>query len=207
MPLPEEKLAARSPVMERPAVTAAAACSPSGSMKMRGRPETLMWPLAVSSAQYSPICVEGVMGYAPAASVDSRSHMMTAVLPSIASRMPGNLKVLFIGFVSWFRGKSGSRESGVGSQQAGSRESGLEATRFLASWLPDFLASSPYPFLRPMAVNSAMGRWAPWMGSGDLRVTFFASRPLRGPRFSSSHTMAPVGQRSVGTCVALLFRE
>ena len=48
-----------------------------------------MWPFAVSSAQYSPICVDGVIGYAPAASVDSRSHMMTAVLPSIACRIPG----------------------------------------------------------------------------------------------------------------------
>src|SRR3982751_5563614 len=95
MPWPEEKLVARRPVMERPAVTAAAACSPSGSMKIRGRPEMLRWPLAASSAQYSPICVEGVMGYAPAASVDSRSHMITAVLPSIACRMPGYLKVRF----------------------------------------------------------------------------------------------------------------
>ena len=44
------------------AVTAAAACSPSGSMKIRGRPETLMCPAAAASAQYSPICVEGVIG-------------------------------------------------------------------------------------------------------------------------------------------------
>ncbi len=62
MPCPEEKFAARRPVIARPAVTAAAACSPSGSMKISGRPETLMWPWATASAQYSPICVEGVIG-------------------------------------------------------------------------------------------------------------------------------------------------
>ena len=77
--------------MAMPAVTAAAACSPSGSMKISGRPEMLMCPAAVASAQYSPIWVEGVIGYAPAASVDSRSHIMTAVLPSMAARMPGYL--------------------------------------------------------------------------------------------------------------------
>src|ERR1035437_6658311 len=58
-------------------------------MKISGRPEILMWPFADSSAQYSPICVEGVIGYAPAASVDSRSHIITAVLPSTACRIPG----------------------------------------------------------------------------------------------------------------------
>ncbi len=62
MPWPEEKLAARSPVMAMPAVTAAAACSPSGSMKISGRPEMLMWPAAAASAQNSPICVDGVIG-------------------------------------------------------------------------------------------------------------------------------------------------
>ena len=48
--------------MDKPAVTAAAACSPSGSMNINGRPEILMCPVAAASAQYSPICVEGVMG-------------------------------------------------------------------------------------------------------------------------------------------------
>src|SRR5271165_215091 len=93
MPCPDEKLVERSPVIDSSAVTAAAACSPSGSMKISGRPEMLMCPLADSSAQYSPIWVDGVIGYAPAASLDSRSHMITAVLPSIACRTPGNRKV------------------------------------------------------------------------------------------------------------------
>ena len=62
MPWPDEKFADRMPVIDMPAVTAAAACSPSGSMKIRGRPETLMCPAAAASAQYSPICVEGVIG-------------------------------------------------------------------------------------------------------------------------------------------------
>ncbi len=61
-PWAEEKLVARSPDMDMPAVTAAAACSDSGSRKTNGRPETLICPLAVASAQYSPIWVEGVMG-------------------------------------------------------------------------------------------------------------------------------------------------
>ena len=91
MPWPDEKLAARRPVIESPAVTAAAACSPSGSMKISGRSDILMWPAAAASAQYSPICVDGVIGYAPAASVDSRSHIITAVFPSIALRTPGYL--------------------------------------------------------------------------------------------------------------------
>ena len=61
-PWAEEKLVARNPDMAMPAVTAAAACSDSGSTKISGRPETLRWPLATSSAQNSPIWVEGVMG-------------------------------------------------------------------------------------------------------------------------------------------------
>ena len=52
-----------------------------------------MCPAAAASAQYSPICVEGVIGYAPAASLDSRSHMMTALLPSNAAREPGYLNL------------------------------------------------------------------------------------------------------------------
>jgi hypothetical protein len=48
--------------MAMPAVTAAAACSPSGSMKMSGRPEMFRWPAAAASAQNSPIWVEGVIG-------------------------------------------------------------------------------------------------------------------------------------------------
>src|SRR5205807_10132549 len=101
---PEEKFVDRKPVIESPAVTPAAACSPSGSMNISGRPEMFRCPLADSSAQYSPICVDGVIGYAPAASLDSRSHMMTAVLPSIASRTPGYLKVFLFVFIrvhSW----------------------------------------------------------------------------------------------------------
>jgi hypothetical protein len=62
MPWPLEKLAERSPVMLIPAVTAAAACSPSGSKKRSRRPLTLVFPLAMASAQPSPIWVEGVMG-------------------------------------------------------------------------------------------------------------------------------------------------
>ena len=62
MPWPEEKLAERNPVIDMPAVTAAAACSPSGSTKMRGRPEMFRCPAAAASAQYSPICVDGVIG-------------------------------------------------------------------------------------------------------------------------------------------------
>jgi hypothetical protein len=61
-PCAEEKLLARSPVIAMPAVTPAAACSDSGSMKISGLFEMLRWPLATSSAQYSPICVEGVIG-------------------------------------------------------------------------------------------------------------------------------------------------
>ena len=52
---PEAELRAR-------AVTPAAACSDSGSMKISGRSEILRCPCATASAQYSPICVEGVIG-------------------------------------------------------------------------------------------------------------------------------------------------
>jgi hypothetical protein len=45
-----------------PAVTPAAACSDSGSTKISGRFEMLRCPDATSSAQYSPICVDGVIG-------------------------------------------------------------------------------------------------------------------------------------------------
>jgi len=62
MPWLAEKLAERSPDMDRPAVTPAAACSPSGSKKMRRRPKALVLPLATAAAQYSPICVAGVIG-------------------------------------------------------------------------------------------------------------------------------------------------
>ena len=78
--------------MDSPAVTAAAACSPSGSTNISGRPEMLRCPLAADSAHCSPIWVDGVIGYAPAASVDSRSHSETAVFPSTAVRTPGNRK-------------------------------------------------------------------------------------------------------------------
>ena len=61
-PGPDEKFAARRPVIDMPAVTAAAACSPSGSTKISGRPQMFRCPLGASSAQYSPICVEGVIG-------------------------------------------------------------------------------------------------------------------------------------------------
>src|SRR5690606_13346171 len=37
-------------------------------------------------------CVDGVIGYAPAASLASRSQAITALLPSIAARTPGYLK-------------------------------------------------------------------------------------------------------------------
>ena len=86
--------------MDIPAVTDAAACSPSGSMKISGRPEMLICPAAAASAQNSPICVEGVIGYAPAPSEDSRSHMMAAELPSIAARTPGYLKDSFCRFIA-----------------------------------------------------------------------------------------------------------
>ena len=62
MPCPLEKFVARSPVMLIPAVTPAAACSPSGSKKIRFRPKTFFWPAATAKAQPSPIWVEGVMG-------------------------------------------------------------------------------------------------------------------------------------------------
>ncbi len=44
----------------------------------------------------------------------------------------------------------------------------------------------------------ATGKSAGSTGSGDLRVIFFASKPFTGPFFSSSHTIAPVGQRWIG---------
>ncbi len=47
MPWADEKLVARRPDMDMPAVTAAAACSDSGSTKTSGRPATLMCPFAV----------------------------------------------------------------------------------------------------------------------------------------------------------------
>jgi hypothetical protein len=45
-----------------PAVTPAAACSPSGSKNRSRRPFTLVVPAAFAAAQPSPICVDGVMG-------------------------------------------------------------------------------------------------------------------------------------------------
>ena len=62
MPWPEEKLAERMPTIDMPAVTAAAACSPSGSKKSKRRPLTLSLPWAAATAQPSPIWVEGVIG-------------------------------------------------------------------------------------------------------------------------------------------------
>jgi len=62
MPWPLEKLVARSPVMLMPAVTPAAACSPSGSKNSSLRPFTLVFPAALAAAHPSPICVEGVIG-------------------------------------------------------------------------------------------------------------------------------------------------
>ena len=61
-PCADEKLVARKPVIAMPAVTPAAACSDSGSMKISGLSEMLMCPCATASAQYSPICVNGVIG-------------------------------------------------------------------------------------------------------------------------------------------------
>ncbi len=61
-PWPLEKFADRRPVRLMPAVTAAAACSPSGSKKMSRRPFTFFVPAATAAAQPSPICVEGVIG-------------------------------------------------------------------------------------------------------------------------------------------------
>ncbi len=91
IPWPLEKLVARSPVMDRPAVTAAAACSPSGSKKMRRRPCTFVLPAATAAAHPSPIWVDGVIGYAPAASPAAVSIATTAVLPSTAAGTPGYL--------------------------------------------------------------------------------------------------------------------
>ena len=48
--------------MLNPAITPAAACSPSGSKKIKLRPFTFVAPAATAAAQPSPICVEGVMG-------------------------------------------------------------------------------------------------------------------------------------------------
>jgi len=62
MPCPEEKFAERSPTIDIPAVTPAAACSPSGSKKMSRRPFTLSLPWAAATAHPSPIWVEGVIG-------------------------------------------------------------------------------------------------------------------------------------------------
>ncbi len=62
MPWPLEKFVARRPIMLMPAVTAAAACSPSGSKKMSRRPLTFVLPAATAAAHPSPIWVEGVMG-------------------------------------------------------------------------------------------------------------------------------------------------
>src|SRR5512133_2602898 len=89
MPWPLEKLAARRPVMLMPAVTAAAACSPSGSKKRSLRPLTLRFPSATAAAHPSPIWVDGVIGYAPAASPAAVSMSTTAVLPSMADGVPG----------------------------------------------------------------------------------------------------------------------
>ena len=62
IPWPLEKFVDRSPTMLMPAVTPAAACSPSGSKNRSRRPFTLVWPCATASAQPSPICVDGVIG-------------------------------------------------------------------------------------------------------------------------------------------------
>src|SRR5687768_7335143 len=89
IPCPLEKFVARRPIMLMPAVTAAAACSPSGSKKSSRRPLTFGRPCATASAQPSPICVDGVIGYAPAPSLAAVSISTTAVLPSRAVRTPG----------------------------------------------------------------------------------------------------------------------
>ena len=62
MPCPLEKFVERRPDIDIPAVTAAAACSPSGSKNSSRRPFTLRFPSATATAQPSPICVDGVIG-------------------------------------------------------------------------------------------------------------------------------------------------
>ena len=62
MPWPEEKLVERRPTIDMPAVTPAAACSPSGSKKISRRPLTFGLPWAAAFAQPSPIWVDGVIG-------------------------------------------------------------------------------------------------------------------------------------------------
>ena len=89
MPWPLLKFVARRPVMLMPAVTAAAACSPSGSKKIRRRPLTFGVPAAIAAAKPSPIWVEGVIGYAPAASPAAVSISTIAPLPSSAEGTPG----------------------------------------------------------------------------------------------------------------------
>src|SRR5690606_25117918 len=94
MPCPLEKFVARSPAMLMPAVTAAAACSPSGSKNRSRRPNALGWPAATACAHPSPICVDGVIGYAPAPSLAAVSISTTALLPSRATSSPGNAGAL-----------------------------------------------------------------------------------------------------------------
>ena len=75
--------------MLMPAVTAAAACSPSGSKNSSRRPFTLRLPSATACAHPSPICVDGVIGYAPAASPAAVSISTIALDPSSAIITPG----------------------------------------------------------------------------------------------------------------------
>ena len=77
------------PIMLMPAVTAAAACSPSGSKNSSRRPFTLRLPSATAAAQPSPICVDGVIGYAPAASLAAVSIATTALLAIQRLAPPG----------------------------------------------------------------------------------------------------------------------
>src|SRR3972149_6389610 len=89
MPWPLEKFVALRPDMLMPAVTAAAACSPSGSKNSSLRPCTFGVPAATAAAHPPPLWVDGVMGYAPAPSLAAVSISTTAVLPSTAVGMPG----------------------------------------------------------------------------------------------------------------------
>jgi hypothetical protein len=75
--------------MLMPAVTAAAACSPSGSKKISCRPFTFGFPAAIAAAHPSPIWVEGVIGYAPAPSLAAVSTWTVAPVPSVATGIPG----------------------------------------------------------------------------------------------------------------------
>jgi hypothetical protein len=172
-PWADEKLVARSPVIDMPAVTPAAACSLSGSMKISGLSEMLRWPLAL--------------------------------LRPVFAHLRGR--------------RDGVGAGGVGRLTLDVNDSGVAVHRVADAGILDLVGGNSDAGLRHEAGGedlldhrechgSFLGfRVQVCNGSGSLRRIFFAAAPFTARSVVSNQTMAPVGQRSMGSRVAWSFQS